>query len=340
MSRKTALLVIAGILCLAQLVFSVGSAASAPTLKVAMAAAGARGDQGIFDSGWAGLVRAQEDLGVEARIFEGKEDPALYYERLLSAAKWADLVFVNPGYQFESELEEFAQAFPKVQFVYCDGISGIELPNISSVAYKENEGSFLFGIMAAMMTTRTEIDGINPEKVVGLVGAMDIPVINNFVAGFKQGVKTIDPSIEVKVLYAGTFSDPAKGKELATMLYSQGADIVYNVAATTGLGVLMAAKETGHYAIGVDINQDGFYPGHVAGSMLKNVDVSFYDVVKSAVEGKSTGSNVFDYGLKEGWVGPTYSDQMKSIVPADIIEEMQNYQEKIVSGQLEVDSTR
>lgn len=340
MPRRAVLVAVACTLTLGLLVFAVGEAASPAKLKVAMAASGARGDQGIFDSGWAGLVKAQQDFGVEIKVFEGKEDPALYYDRLLSAAKWADIVFVNPGYQFASELEEIAKAFPKVQFVYADGISDIKLPNISSVAYKENEGSFLFGLMAAMMTTRTEIKGINPQKIVGLVGAMDIPVINNFVAGFKQGVKTADPSVEVRVLYAGTFTDPAKGKELAMTLFSQGADIVYNVAATTGLGVLMAAKETGHYAIGVDINQDGFYPGHVAGSMLKRVDVSFYDVVAHAVKGTFTSGRVFDYGLKEGWVGPTYSDEMKAIVPADIIAKMKEYQQKIISGQLKVDSTR
>lgn len=310
------------------------------TVKVAMAASGARGDEGIFDLGWKGLQEAQEDFGVEVKVFEGDENPALLGERLLSAAEWADLVFVNPGYQFESDLKEILNAYPDKMFAYADGISQMDEPNLISVAYRENEGSYPFGVMAAMMTSKTSIDGINDNKIVGIVGAMDIPTINNFVAGFKQGAASVDEEVRVEVRYAGTFSDPAKGLELAKSLYSAGADIVYNVAATTGLGVLQAAAETGHYAIGVDVNQDSYQPGHVAGSMLKRVDISFYDVIERYVNGTLEGDEVMDYGLKRGWVGPTYSDQMKEIVPEDIIDAMQEAQQKVIDGEIEVKSTR
>ncbi len=310
------------------------------TVKVAMAASGARGDEGIFDSGWKGLQEAEEDFGVEVKVFEGEENPSLYAERLISAAEWADLVFVNPGYQFGSDLKEVLEAYPNKMFVYADGITDMDAPNLISVAYRENEGSYPFGVMAAMMTTRTDMEGINADQLVGIVGAMDIPTINNFVAGFKQGAASIDEEVKVEVRYAGAFDDPAKGLELAKSLYDAGADIVYNVAATTGLGVLKAAEETGRYAIGVDVNQDEYHPGHVAGSMLKRVDISFYDVIERFKDDKLTGDEVLDYGLKRGWVGPTYSDQMKKVVPADIIEKMQEVQKKIIDGEIDVDSTR
>jgi basic membrane protein A and related proteins len=317
-----------------------GEAEEKDTVKVAMAASGARGDEGIFDSGWKGLQEAEADFGVEVKVFEGDENPSLYAERLISAAEWADLIFVNPGYQFGSDLKEVLQAYPNKMFVYADGITDMDAPNLISVAYRENEGSYPFGVMAAMMTTRTDMEGINADKMVGIVGAMDIPTINNFVAGFKQGAASIDKEVKVEVRYAGAFDDPAKGLELAKSLYDAGADIVYNVAATTGLGVLKAAEETGRYAIGVDVNQDEYHPGHVAGSMLKRVDISFYDVTERYINGKLTGDEVLDFGIKRGWVGPTYSDQMKKVVPADIIEKMQEVQKKIVDGELDVDSTR
>jgi basic membrane protein A len=176
--------------------------------------------------------------------------------------------------------------------------------------------------------------------VLGIVGAMDMPTINNFIAGFKQGVAEIDPSIKVEVRYAGTFEDPARGLELANSLFDLGADIVYNVAATTGLGVLQAAKEKGRFAIGVDINQDDFQKGHVAGSMLKRVDVSFYKVIEIFVDNKIESGAVLDYGLAEGWVGPTYSPTMLEIVPEDIIKVMKEKEEEIISGKLKVNSTR
>ena len=312
----------------------------ATTYKVAMAAAGARGDEGIFDLGWKGMQDAQKDLGVEIKVFEGEQNPALYSNRLISAVEWADLIFVNPGYQFESDLAEVMEAYPEKVFVYVDGVSQSNVPNLVSVAYRENEGSYPFGVMAALMTSRTEIEGINDKKVVGIVGAMDIPTINNFVAGFKQGAASVDPDVKVEVRYAGSFGDPAKGLELAKSLYDLGADIVFNVAATTGLGVLKAAAETGLYAIGVDVNQDNYQPGHVLGSMLKRVDTSFYDVIDAYVAGTLEGNEVMDYGLTQGWVSPSYSVQMKELVPADIIAKMEAAQKDVVNGKIIVDSTR
>jgi basic membrane protein A len=194
--------------------------------------------------------------------------------------------------------------------------------------------------MAAMMTSRTDIEGINEDKVLGLVGALDIPVINNFVAGFKQGVASVDPEVEVKVLYVGDFNDPAKGKELALSLYEQGADIVYAVAANSGSGVYDAACENGMYAIGVDTNKDGVCPGHIMGSMLKRVDNSFYNIVDRAVAGNLEGGVAYRDGVAEEGVGMTYSDLMLQIVPEDVVAAMREADQKIANGEITVDEVK
>ena len=306
----------------------------------AMVASGSLGDSGIFDSGNEGLQKAAADYGVTVKVLEGKDDPSLYYDLLKTAASEYDVVFVNPGYQFGNELGELAPEYPDTKFVFADGVSDIEAPNILSVQYKENEGSYSAGVMAAMMTTRTDIDGINEDKVLGLVGALDIPVINNFAAGFKQGVASVDPEVEVKVLYVGDFNDPAKGKELALSLYEQGADIVYAVAANSGSGVYDAACENGMYAIGVDTNKDGVCPGHIMGSMLKRVGVSFYDIVDRAVSGDLEGGIAYRYGVAEEGVGMTYSDLMLQIVPEDVVAAMREADQKITNGEITVDEVK
>jgi len=306
----------------------------------AMVCSGSLGDSGIFDSGNEGLQKAAADFGVTVKVLEGKDDPSLYYDLLKTAASDYDVVFVNPGYQFGNELSELSPEYPDTKFVFADGVSDIEAPNILSVQYKENEGSYSAGVMAAMMTTRTDIAGINEDKVLGLVGALDIPVINNFVAGFKQGVASVDPEVEVKVLYVGDFNDPAKGKELALSLYEQGADIVYAVAANSGSGVYDAACENGMYAIGVDTNKDAVCPGHIMGSMLKRVDNSFYDIVGRAVAGNLEGGVAYRYGVAENGVGMTYSDLMLQIVPEDIVAAMKEADQKIANGEITVDEVK
>ncbi len=310
------------------------SFAKAP-LKVAMVVAGGLGDRSFYDSGHAGLVRAQKELGVVTKVLECKDDPSLYYDQLLAAAQNYDLVFIVPGYQMDKEIQELAPQFPNVTFVYIDGT--IDVPGVVSVDYAEHEGSFLAGALAAMMTTRSGIKGIDPKtKVIGMVGGMDIPVIRNFLAGYKQGAAAVDPSVKVEVLYAGTFSDPAKGKELTFALHDKGADIVYQVAGKTGEGVLFASKEAGHYAIGVDSDQCYVVPDNIVGSMMKRVDNSVYQTIKYAVEGTLKKGTVYHYGIKENGVGLCFCETMQKVVPKDVIEKLRSLEEQIRSGKIKV----
>lgn len=138
------------------------------------------------------------------------------------AASQFDLVFVNPGYQFDSYLEEIASTYPNVTFVYADGVSAVTMDNVISVSYLENEGSYLAGVMAAMMTTRTDYEGINEDKVLGFVGAVDSTTIHNFLIGFEQGVASVDSEIKVLPVYVGDYNDPATGKSWRSPCMTKG----------------------------------------------------------------------------------------------------------------------
>jgi basic membrane protein A len=309
-------------------------------LTVGMVTSGSLGDNGIFDLSLAGLERAKTELGIDFKVLEGKEDPSLYFNLLETAAQSYKLVIVNPGYQFSEPLKEIAPKYPGTTFIYMDGVSDIVGANISSMATSDHEGSYLAGILAAGMTTLTDVKGINADKEVGLVGAIDAPVINNFIAGFKNGVASVDPGIKVNVLYAGAFDNPAKGKELATSLYSQKSDIVYNVASQTGQGILLAAKETGHYAIGVDTDQCAIQPGSILASMLKRFDNTTFLMVEAMSKGELKGGQAYSYGLKEGGVELRMCAETKDIVPADLVAKINDANAKIISGEIKVDSLK
>jgi basic membrane protein A len=306
-----------------------------------MVASGSLGDLGIFDSGNAGLTRGKSSFGVCFRVLEGNNNPSVYNNILLTAARAYPVVFVNPGYQFDSYLPAVTKEFPKTLFVYTDGIAPKPKKNELSVFYKQNEGSYVAGVEAAMMTTRTGIKGINPQKVVGIVGAVDAPVIRDFIVGFKQGVASINPSVQVKVLFAGSFSDPVLGKRLALSLYNQGADIVYQVAAKTGDGVIAAAVQTGHYAIGVDSNKCFQGPKNVIGSNIKNVGQSYYLIEqKWAHHTLKANGTVMPFGLKQGAVGFDFAHDtcLNNLVPKDIIARMKLVTRQIIQGKIKVKS--
>lgn len=308
---------------------------AASDLKVAMVCSGSLGDTGIFDMGEDALEQAAADYGIEYKVLEGKNDPSLYYEMMNTAASQFDLVFVNPGYQFDSYLEEIATTYPDVLFVYADGVAPISLDNVISVSYLENEGSYLAGVMAAMMTTRTDYAGINEDKVLGFVGAVDSTTINNFLTGFEQGVASVDPEITVLPVYVGDYNDPATGKELALSLYDQGADIIYAAASNSGDGVSEAAVEEGKYVIGVDTDKSAQGPENVMGSMLKNVTASFYDVITARINGEEM-EPMQRYGLSKQWVQMYFIDSMAEFLPEDVMQAIDQAQSDIVDGSITV----
>ncbi|WP_232503790.1 BMP family lipoprotein [Thermotoga profunda] len=299
--------------------------------KVAYVINGSLGDQSFYDSGYAGIQQLEKDFGAQTRVIECNFDPSLYYPSLTTAAQWADVIFVI-SYGFEEELKEIAMKFPNKVWVNIDTVVQDEKGIISSVDYREEEGAFLAGAVAAMVTTMTQLPGINPQKIIGAVGGDDDIVIRSFVYGYEQGAKYIDPEVQIKVIYVGTWDDPAKGKQAALQLYAQGADVVFQIAALTGFGVLQAAQEVGKYAIGVDSNQNPLVPGHVITSDLKEVGKSIYRIFKMILDGTFEKGKIYSFGVKEEAVGLAVDEYTRKILPQEVVEKILKLQEMVANG--------
>ncbi|BAK98368.1 putative ABC transporter substrate-binding protein [Oscillibacter valericigenes Sjm18-20] len=355
MKRRFLCAILAGLLCL--ILVACGSTSSAGTsaaasgsgaapgsagsnIRVCIVYSGSLGDKSYNDSCNEGAQRAAKELGVEVKNLEASSSADEWKANLLSAAEDGyDLVICSSS-NFEEYLKEIAPEYPDVKFAIID--TTVAGDNIVSVSFAQNQGSFLAGAAAAMLTTKTEISGINADKIIGWVGGMDIPVLHDFYVGYEQGAKYIDPDIKILQSFAGSWSDPLKGKELALAQFDQGADVVMNVASGTGPGILEAAAEAGKYAIGVDLNQDDYQPGHVLTSQLKRVDTACYMVIKSVVDGTFEGNSVSYLTIKDNGVSLTDFSVMKDALgdsfPQDIVDKVNELEGKIASGEIVVDN--
>lgn len=306
-------------------------------VKVGVVLSGFLGDKSFNDSANIGLERAKKELGVEVKILQSQV-PAEWESNFVALASEDYDIVIGVSTQFQDIIEKHAPKFPDKKFALIDG--SLQLDNVASAIFAQNEGSFLAGAAAAIFTTKTDVPGVNSDKIIGWVGGMDIPVLQDFFIGYKQGAELIDPDIKILRSFAGTFNDPLKGKELTIAQYSQGADIVMNVASNTGNGILEAAKENNKYAIGVDINQDDIYPGHILTSMLKRVDIAAYLIVESVVKGTFEGNKVLYLGIDNGGVGLTDMSTMKNALgdkfPNDIFEKIADLEKKVKSGEIKV----
>ena len=307
-------------------------------LKVGLVLNGFLGDRSFNDAVYGGLERAMIDFGVDLKVMESRS-PADWEANLVAMAASGYDLLLACGVEIAEIIGSRAAEFPDVKFGVID--SAVRAPNVRSIVFAQNEGSFLAGAAAALFTTHDEIDGVNDGKVIGWVGGMDIATLRDFLAGYEQGARFIDAEMDVLVSFADTFDDPLKGRELALAQYERGADIIMNVAANTGNGVLQAASETGRYAIGVDLDQDGIYPGHILTSMVKRLDLASYQLVRDAVEGAFQGDSVVEMGLASGGVALTDMAVMREALgdqfPRDLLERIDELAEQIKSGAIEVD---
>lgn len=308
-------------------------------LQVAVILSGFLGDESFNDSAFEGVERAEEDFNIEYRVLES-DDSSEWEQNLVSMASSGYDLVLGISTQFQDIIDDNAPHFPDTNFALIDG--AVDHDNVMSAVFAQNEGSFLAGAAAAMWTQYDEIEGVNPEKKIGWVGGMDIPVLHDFLVGYEQGAKYIDEETEILSSFAGTFNDPVKGKELTQSQYDQGADIVMNVASGTGRGVLEAASESDHYAIGVDLNQDDIYPGHILTSMLKRVDRATYFAIEKLVEGEFPGGETVVMGLENGGVGLTDMSVMREAMgddfPDEMLDRIDEITQKIADGEIEVES--
>lgn len=313
------------------------SKGSKEPLKVALVLSGFLGDKSFNDSGYEGLQKAVQDYGIEVKVMESKV-PAEWESNFVAMCSGNyDLVIAGSS-QFSDIIKKHSPEFPNQKIVLIDGV--VKGDNILSTMFAQNEGSFLAGAAAALFTTKTDLPNVNPDKTIGWIGGMETPVLSDFYTGYEQGAKFIDPNIKILQSYAGSFSDPLKGKELAMAQYNQGADIIMNVASSTGTGILEAAKESGKYAIGVDMDQDSEQPGHVLTSMVKRVNNATYLAVKSVVDGTFKGNSTIYLDLTNDGVGLTDMSVMKKALgdkfPQDIYDKVNELKQKIISGEIKV----
>jgi len=295
---------------------------------------GGRGDKSFNDAAYTGISRAARELGVTTEILEpsGAEDREAAMR--LFAARGFDLV-IGVGFIFSTDINTVAAAFPETHFAgidYAPPPGGAVPPNVAGLTFREEEGSFLVGAVAGLITK---------TKHVGFVGGMDMPLIHKFEAGYRAGVHQVCPTCVVHVAYAGTtpeaFRDPVKGKALAVSEISAGADVLYHASGTTGHGVFEAARDMGVHAIGVDSDQYDEMPGTVITSMIKRGDVAVFDVIQSVVRGEFRGG-IQSFGLAEGGVGYVHEGPHAAQIPDAVKARVAELAARVARGEISVPS--
>jgi basic membrane protein A len=281
-----------------------------------------------FNEGVAmGAEKFKKDTGIEFAEFELQNDSQREQAMRNFARKGLSPIIVV-GFSQAAALEKVADEFPDIKFAIIDKV--VDKPNVSSIMFKENEGSYLVGILAAMASKTGKI---------GFVGGMDIPFIRRFSCGYAGGVKSVNKDAEVFVNMVGTtgaaWNDPVKGGELARSQFDRGADVVYHAAGSTGVGVLQAAADAGKLGIGVDSNQNGLHPGKVLTSMTKGVDVATYKTFEDAKNG-AFKPGTMTLGLAEGGVGWAHDEHNKALITDEMKAAVQKAEDEIKSGKLVV----
>ena len=284
------------------------------------------GDQSFNDSANAGLEKAKTELGITGQVYETAQ-PSDYEPSLSQApAQGSDLTFAI-GFLMTDALQNVVDQNPDAKFAIVDSV--VEADNVVSINFREEEGAFLVGAIAGLMTESNKV---------GFIGGLEVPLIQRFEVGFRAGVQSVNPDAEVLVTYAGDFGDPGKGKEIALSQYAEGADVVFHAAGGTGLGLFQAAQEkgAGYWAIGVDSDQYNLAPDNTLTSMMKRVDVAVYETIQATKDGNFEAGSVV-LGLKEDGVGlaPTTSNN----TPQEIIDQVDELRQMIIDGEFSVPST-
>jgi basic membrane protein A len=283
---------------------------------------GGKFDRSFNQAGFDGAERWKKETGRSYREFEISNATQREQAKRRMAQAGANPI-VAIGFSQGTSLEKVAREFPRTQFVIIDSV--VNLPNVQSVVFKEHEGSFLVGMMAAMASKTGRV---------GFIGGMDIPLIRKFQCGFEQGARHANPNIQVSANMTGTtpaaWNDPARGAELAKAQFAAGVDVVFAAAGGTGLGVYQAAKDAGRLAIGVDSNQNHLQPGTMLTSMVKRVDVAVYNAFKGVTPG------VTALGLKEGGVDVALDEHNASLVTPQMRQRVEAARADIIAGKINV----
>lgn len=288
---------------------------------------GGKDDKSFNAAAWEGVKRAQRELNIQLRDAEPGE-PTSIEPSLRAFAELNYDIVIGVGFAQSPIIAEVAKDYPHINFAIVDGF--VEQPNVAPLLFKEHEGSYLVGMIAASESKSGKI---------GFVGGMDIPLIHKFQVGYAEGAHRINPKIEVMQNYVGitdsAWNNPSKAKELAKSQYDRGCDVIFQAAGNSGMGVFDAAEETQHFAIGVDSNQNGVKPGHILTSMLKRVDVAVYSIIKDLKEGHFKGG-VHVYGLENEGVDFALDQYNKDLISTAVIEQVKAAKQDIIAGKVKV----
>ncbi|MCS5601704.1 MAG: BMP family ABC transporter substrate-binding protein [Paracoccus sp.] len=306
----------------AVMALTAGAALAEPALIYDL---GGKFDKSFNEAAYNGAKRWVEETGGSYKELEMQSE-AQREQALRRLAETGANPIVMTGFAFGDVLNKVAPDYPDTKFAIIDMV--VDQPNVQSVVFTEEQGSYLAGMMAGM-TSKSDI--------VGFIGGMDIPLIHKFECGYAQGFKAVKPDGKVLINYTGTtpaaWNDPVKGGELAKAQISQGADVIYAAAGGTGIGVLQATADDGKLGIGVDSNQNYLHPGSMLTSMVKRVDNAVYDAFTAGPD-LEPGVKVMD--LKANGVGVAIDDNNKDLVSAEMQAAVDDATAKIASGEIEV----
>jgi basic membrane protein A len=300
-------------------------------------ATGGLGDKSFNDISYAGVQRAKDELGIDFDCVQptSVEQYEVYQRAFAATGDYRIIICV--GFDQADALATAAAEYPLQKFAIIDNV--VDMPNVASLLFKQNEGSFLVGVIAGLRTTTGKV---------GFVGGMDIPLIQDFFLGYEAGAEWASSGVEVvPPVFVGSWADPTAGKELALGLADLGVDVIYAAAGKSGLGVLEAVHERGILGLGVDACQCYLY-SEVIASMTKRVDVGIFDMIEAAIEETFEGG-IKNGGLKEGWVGccrlpeeESFWEDMFGFTHAfldpSVIDLMEDARNKIIAGEITVPS--
>ncbi|WP_105614825.1 BMP family ABC transporter substrate-binding protein [Vallitalea okinawensis] len=316
------------------------------TPSVVFVVTGQLGDKSFNDSAANGIKMIEEKLGFETKIIEIGRDQTKWEPTFMDLSEEGkyDIIITN-GSNAKEVVQSVATEFPDQKYILFD--TEIEKglnENVYSISYKQNEGSYLAGVLAALVTT-SDMEYANEEKIIGFIGGSEHPIISDFLVGYIEGAQSVVPDIKVMVSYIGSWDDTAKGKETALAQFAQGVDITFPAAEQAGLGCVEAAVEMGKYIVGVDSDQAMLFKGVdedkanvILTSVLKEVGNSLVRAMELDQKGELPWGEFESLGVAEGGAGIAINEYYEKNVPAEIATKVAEEKERVEAGGVDITS--
>lgn len=310
---------------------------TAEAKRIALLLSGNLGDMSFLDSANNGTSEIAATYGAEVNVIEMGSDATKYETNVLDASDEGYDIIIGSGWQLQEPFQNVAQDYPDIKYIIFDAAvdyTAGDYSNVYSISYKSNEAAYLAGIMAANMSE---------TGILGFLGGADGAVINDFMIGYIEGAKSVNPDIKVICGYVDDYSDSPKCKEMALAQYNQGADFIFTAAGASGIGTLEAAKETGKYAIGVDSDQAMLYKDSdpeqaelIPASVMKNVDATLVRAYEKLLDGTLPWGEEESLGLSDGAVGLSDNEFYQKLVPDDVKKQIEEASDAIAKGDITV----